>query len=955
MAQSCPEIIGYIPNWQWYDRAHLVNPMTIQYAKYSILNYAFFKPELNGSISSTDTWADENLLLGQINWSTSPVSYYPNTSIVSRAHLAGTKVLPSIGGWTLSDYFPSIAASVTKRNLFAHSCCDLIRTYGFDGIDIDWEYPGYTPHNGTPSDKQNYTLFLQQIRDSITQLGIVNGKTYLLTTCVGASHDNMLHIEWNAIQNIVDIINLMSYDFFGSWDAVANHNAPLHNPVQGDATFNVDSAVSYLLNHYQVPASKLAAGVAFYGRSAKTSTVPALFAPITGADNITFSDDDGTPLYYNILKKQNLFTSYWDSVAQVPYLLGNGSLHTFVSYDNATSIALKASYIKNHGLKGAIIWEITGDYIESSPGSGIVGSTPLIDTLRSVFCTTTPILNISVTGSGSVCPGGSMTLTATSGFSNYIWNTGDTTQSIVVSNAGTYSVSAAWGSSTYSDTQVVSVLPCNFPGTMQHNAITNTSAQVHWSPVPCAIQYVIRYRILGAANWTLLVPITDTMVVLNGLQNSTGYEVQVQSICNTTAAVYSVFSTSHLFYTLNSTANQAPVVSIVSPLNNAIFTNGSGIPVSVTATDPDGNIQGVKLLVDNVLYGTDLTAPFSFILNGLATGNHTLVARATDNMNDSSNSTPVTIVITNASPCSYPVWNASSIYNANDTVVYNAIIYRARWWTQNNIPSSNYGNCCVWQYIMPCGGFPASTCYLPLYDSLIAYNANERVYWNGVVYKAKWWTLNQHPVLNSGPADVWMIDTTVQCNYTLNVKFFLEGFYTGSGLMSNVLYHQGIEGDPLSLHTDSVQIELHSSTSPFGLLYTKQTLVNRNGMAQVPFPPAVSGNSYYIVLKHRSGVETWSAGPVVMNQVTYDFTTQASKAFGANQVAVDPGVYALYSGDLNQDENIDLLDIVQLDAELNNFSSGYFAEDVNGDGNVDLLDLPVPEANAMNFIYSHHP
>ncbi|HNF72858.1 MAG TPA: hypothetical protein PLP34_10600, partial [Chitinophagaceae bacterium] len=55
MAQSCPEIIGYIPNWQWYDRAHLVNPMTIQYAKYSILNYAFFKPELNGSISSTDT------------------------------------------------------------------------------------------------------------------------------------------------------------------------------------------------------------------------------------------------------------------------------------------------------------------------------------------------------------------------------------------------------------------------------------------------------------------------------------------------------------------------------------------------------------------------------------------------------------------------------------------------------------------------------------------------------------------------------------------------------------------------------------------------------------------------------------------------------------------------------------------------------------------------------------
>ena len=102
-AQSCPEIIGYFPNWQWYDRAQLLNPMTIQYEKYSIINYAFFKPETNGSISSTDAWADQNLLLGQINWSTSPITYYPNTSIIERAHNANTKVLPSIGGSVLAE------------------------------------------------------------------------------------------------------------------------------------------------------------------------------------------------------------------------------------------------------------------------------------------------------------------------------------------------------------------------------------------------------------------------------------------------------------------------------------------------------------------------------------------------------------------------------------------------------------------------------------------------------------------------------------------------------------------------------------------------------------------------------------------------------------------------------------------------------------------------------------
>ncbi|QLH48213.1 MAG: hypothetical protein HWD58_10905 [Bacteroidota bacterium] len=83
-------------------------------------------------------------------------------------------------------------------------------------------------------------------------------------------------------------------------------------------------------------------------------------------------------------------------MAQVPYLIGNGSLNTFVSYDDPQSIGLKANYIKNKNLRGAIIWEITGDYIETAPGSGIIAATPLVDTLKSVFCNglPTPLLVI---------------------------------------------------------------------------------------------------------------------------------------------------------------------------------------------------------------------------------------------------------------------------------------------------------------------------------------------------------------------------------------------------------------------------------------------------------------------------------------------------------------------------------------------------------------------------------
>lgn len=384
---NCKEIVGYYPNWQWYDRSKLVRPQTINYSKYSILNYCFFKPEVNGSISSTDTWADENLLLGQINWSTTPVSYYPNTSIVDLAHQNNVKILPSIGGWTLSDNFPSIAADPIKRSTFAQACVNLIETYNFDGIDLDWEYPGFAEHNGTPQDKQNFTLLLQAVRNALNNYGNLHNKTLLLTIAVSADEAKMENVEWQNIVNTVDIINLMSYDFFGAWDSAANHNSPLFAPTQGNTKFNTDYAVQKLMNDYQIPANKITLGVAFYGRSMKTNGNPDLYSSTTGSSDMsTFTEDEGTPLFYNVKKKENLFNYNWDDVAKVPYLTGKNSLNTFVSYDNELSIAKKAEYIVDQNLRGAIIWEITGDYIESITNPGTVLKTPLVDTLNYIFC-----------------------------------------------------------------------------------------------------------------------------------------------------------------------------------------------------------------------------------------------------------------------------------------------------------------------------------------------------------------------------------------------------------------------------------------------------------------------------------------------------------------------------------------------------------------------------------------
>jgi len=382
------EVVGYYPNWQWYDRNKLVNPQTIDYSKYTILNYAFLNPQSDGTIDLFDPWADENLLLGTPDWNNG--GHLPNTSLIDIAHANNVKVLPSIGGWTLSDNFPAIAADAQKRATFAQSCIQLIDDYNFDGIDLDWEYPGFADHGGSPADFTNFTLLLQELRNALNLHSTITGKSYLLTAAVGASSANMSHVDWNSVAPLLDIINLMSYDFFGTWDAVTNHNAPLDAPAQGDPEFNLRSSVERLTNVYNVDPQKITVGLAFYGRSAITNGAPGLHVPSTGqVDNTIFAVDAGTPLYYNVLLNLSQFTEHWDATAKVPYLLGSNS-NTFLSFDDELSIELKSQMIVEENLRGAIIWEITGDYIETSPGSGIIAGTPLVDKINDVFCNYVP-------------------------------------------------------------------------------------------------------------------------------------------------------------------------------------------------------------------------------------------------------------------------------------------------------------------------------------------------------------------------------------------------------------------------------------------------------------------------------------------------------------------------------------------------------------------------------------
>lgn len=206
---------------------------------------------------------------------------------------------------------------------------------------------------------------------------------------------------------------------------------------------------------------------------------------------------------------------------------------------------------------------------------------------------------------------------------------------------------------------------------------------------------------------------------------------------------------------------------------------------------------------------------------------------------------------------------------------------------------------------------------------------------------------------NSATSTIRVIGPTV-----VNLTCLIQGYWdNGSSMMSPVLSNQGVTASATAC--DSIDVELHNSTT-YALEQSVRTMLNQNGTASCVFPPvsntSIAGD-YYIVVKHRSAIQTWSAVPVTLGPtpVSYNFTTASSKAYGSNQTEVAPGVWALYSGDIVVDENIDLLDLGTLELDISNFSYGYVSTDLNGDGNVDLLDSPVLESNISNFIFSSHP
>ncbi len=187
-------------------------------------------------------------------------------------------------------------------------------------------------------------------------------------------------------------------------------------------------------------------------------------------------------------------------------------------------------------------------------------------------------------------------------------------------------------------------------------------------------------------------------------------------------------------------------------------------------------------------------------------------------------------------------------------------------------------------------------------------------------------------------------------NCNLNLKYYLQGYYAGNSQMYPILYQQGQEPMP-SFRVDTVTIELRKHFSPYDLVETQTGILQTDGTLRVHFQ-ADPNDPYHLVFKHRNHIETWSAesNHFLLVNTIINFSSNIGKVFGDNQTEVESGIYAFYSGDINQDGVVDGLDYNEWENDSNNFVGGYFSTDLNGDGIVDGLDFIYWEINSNNFV-----
>jgi chitinase len=377
-------IVGYFVQWGIYRRdympADIVSSGTAE--SVDVINYAFAGIDDNLECVSLDEFADfekrfdsAETVDGVADTVAQPLHGNFNQLRKLKQLYPHIRVLLSIGGWTESARF-SDAALPENRAAFVTSCIDKfilgnlapgVSAAGvFDGLDIDWEYPGrcgatcdYRAEDGV-----NFTALLQEFRSQLDQaealIGAASGSApeLLLTIAAPASTYNAEPLDIAAIHPYLDWMNLMTYDFHGSWesDGPTNHHAHLF-PTSCDGpddTWTAKSVATYL--DAGVPSGKLLVGIPFYGRGWRgvAAVNDGFCQAARGVPRGTYEKgvDD-----YAVLATESK-PSYYDAEAGAHWTFDGQEFWTF---DDPQTLQWKVDFIRSEDLRGTMFWEMSGD------------------------------------------------------------------------------------------------------------------------------------------------------------------------------------------------------------------------------------------------------------------------------------------------------------------------------------------------------------------------------------------------------------------------------------------------------------------------------------------------------------------------------------------------------------------------------------------------------------------
>jgi GH18 family chitinase len=283
------------------------------------------------------------------------------------------KVLASVGGWGGSDPFFHLADEPGPRVAFAASAAAFLRAHpAFDGIDIDWEHP--TSNGavngvplGRPEDGQGYADLMLALRAALDRLTAVTGRHYLLTSAINTQRAIVDKVNYRAAAAALDLVFMMTYDFYGGWTPATGNHAALQPSAPGRE--DGLAAATWTMVAAGIPRGKLVAGVAMYGRGFTGVPAPARGAAFTGLPHAgAWPGPEGSLSWREIAARyldrtgrgRHGYAALFDPVTQA-WNLYDPRNRLFIGYDDPRAVLRKGAFVRAEGLAGVFAWELSQD------------------------------------------------------------------------------------------------------------------------------------------------------------------------------------------------------------------------------------------------------------------------------------------------------------------------------------------------------------------------------------------------------------------------------------------------------------------------------------------------------------------------------------------------------------------------------------------------------------------